>query len=321
MNMPAEEIEQLNTEAQNAVDKANGNPTAPDAVEESEVSEDMWADINADLDEDDSFVSESEVSEEVITQEEPAPEPAPVVEEPSATPPAEELKPQEPAPVAELPVGEVAPPQPETPPQEPPAVQTPPQPTMSPEEYKKHQHETRAKAVEEMAKNYSLNDEDATMFLTDPGAVVPKFRAELFMDVFDATANAVLRAIPDLIKQVQTQEVAHSQQEDAFYEANPLLDKTKHSEMVNRYANAYVQAVPNTTPEQLVRDVGIQVMFALGIDPNQVKTTEEVVNDAAPSVPSPHVPAGAGAASGGNNPDPHKGNIWSEIAADLDEDD
>ena len=307
MSIPAEEV-------QNLIDQANGNePVTP--VEEKDVDADLWADIATDLDEsEEELVSKPEVSEEEPKPQEPV-APEPEVEVPPATQPAEEIKEavQESAP-------EVVPPQPITPPQPiPEVVQTPPQPTMSPEEYKAKQVEDRAKAVDEMARNYSLSEEEATTFLTDPGAIVPKFRAELFMDVFDATTKALLQAVPALVTQVNLQTKVHNEQEESFYTANPLLDKATHGETVNRYAQAYVQAVPNASPEQVIKDVGIQVMFALGINPAQTAVKEKGVDET--PAPAPYVPPGAGQASSASVADPYKDNPWAKIAEELEEDD
>lgn len=302
-------------EVQQAIDAANGNEVNTESSD-SDSEENMWGDFAQEFDSEDeessSQILKEEVSEEVPSEEvgQPAEK-----EEPPATPAAVE---EQQAPVEVPPA--VEPQQPETPTQPEPVQQTPPEQQVSPEERIRQRQEARAQAVDELARNFSFSDEDSTTLLSDPGAFIPKFRAELFMDVFDATVQAVTQAVPNLVQNMNKETVARDQSENAFYDANPLLDKTQHAATVNRLANAYLNAVPNATPEQMIKEVGVQAMFLLGIDPTKAQQQQQQNTPPPEQKQQPYTPAGAGTVStpASNNDD---GNIWATIAEDLEEDD
>lgn len=303
-------------DVQAVIDQANGNEVAEDTNTESDVEEDLWADIAQDLESDDEDSQELEVNEveapaEIPVAPEPTPEPEPV------TPTAEEInatvEPVEEIPAA-APVPEVATPQQETPPQLEAVPTIPPEPTLSPEELQAKQKEARATTVEALAQHYSLSDEDATTLITDPGAIMPKLRAEMFMDTFDAVMSGVTKAIPGIIQNLQQETSARTEAEDSFYTGNPLLNKAEHAATVNRLASAYLNAVPNATPELMIKEVGVQAMFLLGIDPTkQVQETNNPPPAAAP--PPAYVPAGANSLNA-SSPVPEQ-TIWGQIAEDL----
>ncbi len=302
-------------EVQAAIDQANGNEVSEDTTTESNPEEDLWAGIAQDLETDEEDSQESEVNEVETPAAEPvAPEPTPEPE--PVTPTAEEVN----APVepvveipAEVPVPEVATPQQETPPQLEAVPTIPPEPTLSPEELQAKQKEARATTVEALAQHYSLSDEDATTLITDPGAIMPKLRAEMFMDTFDAVMNGVTKAIPGIIQNLQQQTNARTEAEDSFYAGNPLLDKAKHGATVNRLASAYLQAVPNATPELMIKEVGVQAMFLLGINPGGEK--EVVTPPPVVAAPPAYVPAGANSLNA-SSPVPEQ-TVWGQIAEDL----
>lgn len=298
-------------EIQAAIDKSNGNEASTESEPKSE--EDVWGDFAQELEAEeyeDSY--ELETDEVEIKPTEPvAPEPEAEVE--PVTTPAEEPNVEE----------EITPPtevetfQPETPPIEQPVVQTPQQPMLSQEEIIQRKKEQRATVVENLAKHYSFSDEDSTTLLTDPGAIMPKLRAEMFMDIYDATVGAITQAIPNIVQNMNVETTARQEAENGFYNANPLLNKAKHAKTVNRLAQAYVNAVPDATPEQMVKEVGVQAMFLLGIDPT--KGTKAAPSAPTPPVQQPYTPAGAGHMNA-----PAKAvetNEWAQIAEDLLEDD
>lgn len=306
------------SEAQAAIDSANGNEVSTESDDSSSDEANAWSDMEASMDDDDDDLPDLDVDEE--------PAPALVEESTSSaevegvpvTPTAEETKTEVVAPVIE-PVAEIAPvevatPQQETPPQVvAPVEQIPPQPQITHEEAKRQQQEKRALAVDGLAKHYSLSDEDATTLLTDPGAIMPKLRAEMFMDTFDAVMNGVVKSIPNILQNMAVQTNARDTAEAGFYEANPLLDRTRDANIVNRYAQSYLSVNPQATPAQMTKDVGVQVMYALGINPTPVATSPQAAPVAAPA---PYVPAGAGGAPSSSSTPRTKG-VWGDIADEM----
>lgn len=324
-----------NEEAQSIIDQANGNapaastePATPDAEEQ------QWSDFAAELDntaDEDLDLDGSDNSTKATREPEPTPESTPAApadaatatpeETPAATPTAEEPQtPEQPATSAD-PVTEVAStPQQPAPVTEPQAPTTPAEPVKSPEELQAERAEQRAQVIEHMAQSWTLSEEDEAAMLTEPSKVLPKIRANLFMDVLDAVMAGVQQQVPHLISTYNTQTTAREEHEKAFYSANPKLDQGKHSEVVNSLAVAYMQANPQASSEKMIKEVGVMAMFQLGIDPTETPAPANETPAAQPAV-APRVPPAAGAqvASTGKQVSSAE-EYWGQVADELDED-
>jgi hypothetical protein len=307
-------------------DLAEGTPApTPESLAEdmaAETTEEgQWSDFARELDSPEEDVIDV-LGEETVEEEIPAPSDTPAEETP-AEPEVEET-------VEETPTAE--PETPETPetPAEPAAGETPPAtppaPAKTPEELEAERvaaqearTEERNKALDALSQAYSLSDEEAEKFVTNPEEVVPRFAARLFLDVFDAITSNLHTVLPQVVQNVQLTKEAEAEAEKMFYDANPLLDRAKHKTTVDRYASAYVAVNPNAKAEDILRDVGIQVMYALQIDPTGNTTPPPAAPAKEEVPPAPHVPAGAGAQH--TPPASPKGdNVWGDIADELADD-
>lgn len=279
-----------------------------------EGDENLWGDIAQDLDAQDSTSDLDLNVEPVVTK--------PAVSTPASVEPPAPVEPPAAEPSQEVtPPADVATQQPATPVVTPPEPVVPPVPEKSPEELKAERQQLRAQTIEHLAGAYQLSEEDATQFLTDPASVVPKFRAEMFLDIFDSVMGSLMQALPQLINQTNQTNQKQQEHEKAFYAANPLLDmaNAQHVSTVNRLAHAYVTAVPGATVEQLIKDVGIQAMYTLGIDPNLAKPPA-TTPPATETPPAPYIPAGAGQIAAPGSVSSPQDNLWGEIARQMDED-
>lgn len=292
---------------------------------EAQTESEKWADFAQEFDSeeieevgipatDEAAEAEKDVPPVDTPVEEPAKEPeVPEAEkpEPPAEPPAPEPEPKK--------EEEPATPQAETPPETPPAPQKTPQELETERQAEMDRRRAeRDRALDVLAEGYKLSEEEAEKFVTNPEEVVPKFAARLFFDVFDAVTANLQGVLPQVVKNVQQVQTLQQQAENRFYEANPLLDRAKHKNLVDRYATAYVQVNPEAGAEDIIRDVGIQVMYAAGIDPSQGQAPAQATLQPKEEgvAPPPYRPAGAGAAHAAPAPK-QQDNIWGAIADEM----
>jgi len=324
MSVPAEEIKATLEDAAAVVTPTTETP-AEEAPAENQTDSDLWSGMADDLESQDTEGEPSNESEVVVTPVEeipaadatPASEPA-VVETPVETPVVPEIPAAETTP-PETPVTETPPQTPvaETPPAATEEVKTPEQLQADRVAQQAKNAETRSAAIDQLAESYKLSDEEATGFLTKPEEVVPKFAARLFMDVYDAVVTNLMQNMPDVVNNINKQTETQNAAETAFYSANPLLDMSnaQHKQLVNTYGQTYMNVNKEATAADFQRDVGIQVMYALGINPAPVTPTPAVTTETIP----PHTPAGASSVPAGNTA-PVDENGWGAIAESLMED-
>lgn len=258
----------------------------------------LWGELM--LDEDDGEpreISETPEEEQVVAEEPSAveesvpvtPEPAtPVVTEPEPTPEA------------------VAQPEVTT---EPEVVDQGKQ--ISWEEYQQHLAASTKAVHEHLEKVFQVSEEDANLMLTTPEKVLPKFAANLYMQMYNSIFYGLQNELPTIIANVQQKTIERDRFENSFYEAWPKLDRTKHDTLVRQIVQMYVQMNPKADYKTVVQNAGIQAMFAAGIDPREV-VAEEVVS-------KPFRPAGAASLP----PVPKKADInpFSQLVEDWEDED
>jgi hypothetical protein len=200
--------------------------------------------------------ADSEVTEDLVEEDDSSPEePAEPVPSEGEEPEAEEVKEPEP----EL--------QPE-------AVKLPTREDLE-GMYKEH----RAKTLPELEKIFTLSDEEAAALDEQPSKVLPKLAAQLQYDVMLSTYNAVISALPTVVGTLnhasQVANTAHSQ----FMEAWPDLNNDKAVPVVKASIQAYRSANPRATLQETIKGAGVMAMINLGLDPTPKAS-------AAPAVPA-----------------------------------
>ena len=289
----------------------NVDPVEPSAVENEEpaVETNPWEEMSEDFDKDEEY-EEPAISEEEATDVPPA--------EPTATdvPPVEEPAPEAVVPPVETPDVTPVEPAAEAPADPTPSApvdEVPPQPRATPEQIT----EARNKAKDEVDTQYALSEDEAGEMVRNPERAYPRFAAKLFMDVFEAVTVSMNNTMPQMIEQTNTVKAKQQEAENSFYEANPLISR-EHSATVNQFANLYMQANPKATREEMINDVGLQVMFKLKIDP---RTAQQQQQQQVPVQQAAHyTPAGA-SSSAAAPVTTDRGNVWGNMADELLEDD
>lgn len=273
------------------IDTGDDNVTEPN----------LWESLSEELDADD--LDEGQDLEEPVVP--PAPpaedEPTPPVETPAVETPA--VTPETPAtPPAETP--------PVVQPEEPPVVT----PTVTPEATEaevKVQHE---KFMDDLATHYSLTDAEATQMVTAPEVVLPKMLARVFVDVQKSVLATVRTHLPDAIRQNAQLSQARESKASTFFDAWPKLNKAAHGTDIATAVKIYAALHPKATDEDLIRDVGMQVMMKHKLTPDEETPTPPV--EETPPVP-PRIPASVHGAA----PTPNVGNMWENMSQELLEED
>lgn len=156
----------------------------------------------------------------------------------------------------------------------------------------KQQYEQRRTVrVAEFEREYAIPADQIEALQLNPETVLPKFAAQLRMDIEESVANMMNSQMATVMEGVQTQKDTMRQQEDAFYNAWPAL-KGQDEVVLKRITANYRQLNPGVDQQTMIREVGAQVAISLGIpiDMKSGKIQESV--DAVPI--APHNPAGVG---------------------------
>jgi len=184
---------------------------------------------------------------------------------------------------------------------------------------KKAYETSKAGALSELTERYQLTEEETDKFLTDPGSVVPGMVARVYVDVFESVVGAVNQMLPVSMARVQTEVTQASERTNQFYKAWPLLRTVEGEKTVLAIGKTYRAHNQGATPEEFIRDVGIQAAVALKLPIPGVTTAPEIVDDSLP----PAGPSGAAgsAASVVKNDGSQSDNQFERLNAEWDDDD
>lgn len=278
----------------------NGEDVIPD-------EDDLWADLDKDLDE----LEDSELEEEPAPPAEPEPTPAPPVEpdsEPEAEPTAAPVEPTTP-PVETPPV---------VPEVQPPATE--PEPTVTPptdEEVKATRQQQFDDTVTALTDRFAISEEESLQLVTEPGKVFPKLQARMFADMWEHMTAMIRQNLPAAIEyHTQAREV-QNKEVDSFFARWPKLNRAEHGATVAKVSGVFNQLNPTATEEEILNHVGMQTMMLHGIAPDMIPAApvETPLTENPPM--APHVPA---AVNGGRPAPQQSANIWEEMSNDLDDD-
>lgn len=165
-----------------------------------------------------------------------------------------------------------------------------PEDAMSPEqaaaEFQRRYAESRAKALEELASQYSLDEETIAEFETNPGAVLPKLAARIALDTVQTVVATVQQQMPGMLQQYQTRSTAERQFTEKFFDSWPDLKDASALPTVRRVGELYRRQNPNASPDEYIREVGAMAMVSLRRQPKE--------QPSAPQIPGPEAVPGRG---------------------------
>lgn len=262
----------------------------------------------------------------VVDEAEPEPEPEPEAEEPEPEePPAEEEpepvegEPEQPA--EESVAEELAAKEPEV---EIPEAPEEPQDTRTPEEVAQEVQKARETAHEKLTEQFKMTEEQEEVFATDPGTVLAKMAADLYLDLYDSMMAGIQQQMPTYVATILQQQNAQTRAEQAFFKAWPQLAKPEYRATIDRISDAYRAQNKSAKPEDAIREIGAQAWVALKLPLDELLAlTQPKGNGKAAPEPTAvveHVPAGTGAARG-NAPAPRRLNEYEQFAEEFIDDD
>jgi len=261
----------------------------------------------------DELISDGE--EEELSEPEPEPEP-----EPEETPAEEEPAPTEPEPE---PPAEEEEPEPELEIPETPKVSEEPKDTRTPEEVTAEITKARETAHEKLIEQFKMTEEQEEAFSTDPGTVLAKMAADLYLDLYDSMMGSIQKQMPSYVAALlQAQNVKQSQ-EQAFFKAWPKLAKSEYRATIDRIADTYKTQNPKASNEDAIREIGAQAWVALRLPLDELLAVTQPKlkhGDDTPTSTVEHMPAGTGAARG-NEPAPRRLNEYEQLAEEFISDD
>jgi hypothetical protein len=183
--------------------------------------------------------------------------PAPAEQAPAAKQPAQPVQPEAKAPTA---------------PPEAPVAPTPAQPEVTAEQVMESFRNWRQTAEGVLANShYNLTKEDADALNVDPGQVIPKLMAKVYLDAVTAAVNVISQSLPQTVMGTIEAHNGYQKNESEFFGEWPGL-KDHYAEVL-RVGQVYRHLNPSASKADFVRSVGAQVAMALGLNAEQARGT------------------------------------------------
>lgn len=267
-------------------------------------SEVNWSDIATELEQGDESAfaeGDAEVVEQVSPTSPPAAEAPPTV--PPVSAPVEPPPPVSTSPAPEAVTPEAVPPAPVSV-----APETPPVDYAT----------WRGEQISKLEGMYKLSEDAAAQLLSEPEVVLPKMAAHLHMAVTEAVLQSVNNALPQVIQSIQQSSTVETAAQKLFNDINPDLADAKFRNGIFEMGTMYRRLNPKATPEESAKIIGNMVRTAYGMQAPVAGTPPQAPAAPAPmQSPAAYVPPRGG---GGGVTVAAPQNVWSQMAADLDDD-
>lgn len=258
-------------------------------------------------------------TEEAKTEQTPAPAQAQQPAQPEATPapvttPAQQPTPQQPAQAAQ-PAQPAPQPTPEATPQ-PTAQKGPLTSEQIQEAYKAYEGEFLPK----LEKAYALTEEQAEALTENLQTELPKLMARVHYNAQMSAYTGVMTQIPVIVEQMMEQSRSIQAAEDRFFGRWPSLKKPEYQSQIMTTLQAYRNANPKATPEDVIEKAGVMAMITLGLDPNE-GTAAAAQPQAAQPHPSASRPAGVHGSGAARPAERGAVGFWEGLAEEIMADD
>jgi len=126
---------------------------------------------------------------------------------------------------------------------------------------------------------------------TEPQAVIAEKMSQVYLDAVSAAISQVVQYLPRMVRQVNEQDAANSQSENAFFERWP--DLKQHKDAVIKIGQVYRQMNPSAAADQFINEVGAAAMVSLRLDPSKGQAQQPApAASQAPFVPAAQTPQG-----------------------------
>lgn len=163
----------------------------------------------------------------------------------------------------------------------------------------KQLQENKAKMIDALAsERFQLSKEEQDALEEDAVAAIPKLLARAMIETSTVALNQIGTLVPQMIQQHMALSQATSAAEEKFYGMFDQLDKEKHGEDVQAFAQSFRASSPQIDQDSLFSMVGAAVMAKHGIKPEAKASNGDGEQPNTPPKPKskPFVPAQQGAA-------------------------
>ena len=178
--------------------------------------------------------------------------------------------------------------------------------------------ETRVRG--ELEKIYSMTEDEAVAFQTEPELMLPKMAANLHMQITKDVLAGIQSIIPQLIQRVQHTSVVETSAKDMFYGANPDLNKPELEEAIFQCGKLFRAVNPNAPADVAAQRIGDMVRQAMGMQKSTPANEQPVgAKTPAPVQLAPKIVPFSPTRGGGNAPAVKPLSEWDKLALDDDD--
>lgn len=178
--------------------------------------------------------------------------------------------------------------------------------------------QNEAAAVEHLAEQFKLSQQEMEAFEADIYGNLPKMMAKVMVKTQQSFFANLARIVPAMLEHHTTSTRANDEAEGQFFAMHSGLNKAKHGAQVKQAAALYRQMNPTVPREKMMQDVGRMVLAMNGIVPAAGSPSQDPparANGSAPGggnppPPSPWTPAGA---SPGGSATVDEGSPWDVL--------
>lgn len=179
-----------------------------------------------------------------------------------------------------------------------------------------------ARILGDLEKAYSMTEEDALAFQTEPELVLPKLAAKLHMDIAKDVMNGLKSVMPEMIQQLSLRTAAEEKAKNTFYEANPDLNDPKLVPYIMQCGQLFRSVNKDAPADQAVVLIGNMVRQALGMPPlnknPEVPEVQTPVTSIPQTVAKPHPFSPSRGGGGAAVPAAQPLSTWEQMAIDDD---
>lgn len=164
--------------------------------------------------------------------------------------------------------------------------------------------------VEQLAQSYAMTEEEGVELLQSPETVLPRMAAQLQVNIAEQVIQQISQMLPQFMEGHLGQKQADTDNQNAFFEAWPDLNKPDNMETLTRIAVGYRRQNPAVPRDKAIKEIGAIASIALGVVPAGMSAP---VTPTVPVVPAGFRPALPG---GGRPPVPQETNEFAKLNAE-----
>lgn len=114
------------------------------------------------------------------------------------------------------------------------------------------------------AQKYKFTPEELTRFETEPGEFIAEVAARVQVETTQSLMRVMWSQLPGLINSTVQRRIADDSAENAFWSANPSLDRVKHKPLVDSVSPVFRKSFPTADASTFNKNVGQMVLGMLG---------------------------------------------------------